>query len=158
MSAQFHIAPVAEMNPISLYRLLQLRTDAFVVEQQCAYPELDGRDLEPGAVMIWAQENQDSQNDDGAITATLRVLREVDGFRIGRVVASSAVRGTGVAGELMRQALQYCAEQSAEAAVVLDAQQPLEGWYGSFGFVRTGEPFLEDEIPHVPMRRVGSSH
>jgi len=158
MSAQFHIAPVAEMNPISLYRLLQLRTDVFVVEQQCAYPELDGRDLEPGAVMIWAQENQDSQNDDGAITATLRVLREVDGFRIGRVVASSAVRGTGVAGELMRQALQYCAEQSAEAAVVLDAQQPLEGWYGSFGFVRTGEPFLEDEIPHVPMRRVGSSH
>lgn len=165
MPAQFHIAPVAEMNPISLYRLLQLRTDVFVVEQQCAYPELDGRDLEPGAVMIWSQESQASQSsqdrqndDDGAITATLRVLREVDGFRIGRVVASSAVRGTGVAGELMRQALEYCAEQSAEAAVVLDAQQPLEGWYGSFGFVRTGEPFLEDEIPHVPMRRVGSSY
>lgn len=172
MPAQFHIAPVAEMNPVSLYRLLQLRTDVFVVEQQCAYPELDGRDLESGAVMIWAQDRKDrkdskdskdsqdqSENDDdGAITATLRVLREADGFRIGRVVASSAVRGTGIAGELMRKALEYCTEQSAEAAVVLDAQQPLEGWYGSFGFVRTGEPFLEDEIPHVPMRRVGSSH
>ncbi|WP_218221926.1 GNAT family N-acetyltransferase [Nesterenkonia sp. Act20] len=168
MSAQFHIAPVAQMDPVSLYRVLQLRTDVFVVEQQCAYPELDGRDLEPGTVMAWvvdAPENRTDHDDAatgsddpaaGEVLATLRVLREPEGFRIGRVVAREALRGTGVARELMQRGLEHCAAQSPESAVVLDAQQPLEGWYGSFGFTRTGEPFLEDGIPHVPMRR-GSS-
>lgn len=168
MSAQFYIASLAQMDPVSLYRVLQLRTDVFVVEQQCAYPELDGRDLEPGAVMVWATYAPEHRADDdgaptssdaqaaGAVLATLRVLHEPEGFRIGRVVAREAARGTGVARELMQRGLEYCAAQSPESAVVLDAQQPLEGWYGSFGFTRTGEPFQEDGIPHVPMRR-GSS-
>lgn len=156
MPASFHAAPVAQMDPITLYRILQLRTDVFVVEQQCPYPELDGRDLEPGAVMLWAAGGTSGgtpTEDDGAPTATLRVLREPEGFRIGRVVASPAVRGTGVAGELMRRALELCAAQSAESSVALDAQAPLQSWYESFGFVRSGEPFLEDDISHVPMRR-----
>ncbi len=168
MSAQFHIASVAQMDPVSLYGVLQLRTDVFVVEQQCAYPELDGRDLEPDAVMVWAVDSAEQTDDDdgaaagsvgsraGAVLATLRVLREPEGFRIGRVVAREAARGTGVARELMQRGLEHCFAQSPESAVVLDAQQPLEGWYGSFGFTRTGEPFQEDGIPHVPMRR-GSS-
>lgn len=172
MPSQFHAAPVAQMDPVVLYRILQLRTDAFVVEQQCPYPELDGRDLEPGAVMLWAVDSragserdaepdsavgpepvEPGADDDGAPTATLRVLREPEGFRIGRVVASPATRGTGVARALMERGLQFCAAQSAESAVVLDAQAPLQGWYESFGFVRSGELFLEDGIPHVPMRR-----
>ena len=156
MPAQFHAAPVAQMDPVTLYRILQLRTDAFVVEQQCPYPELDGRDLEPGAAMLWASDGAPGgrQADDDAVpTATLRVLQEREGFRIGRVVASPDVRGTGLARELMRRALAFCAEQSAESPVVLDAQAPLQGWYESFGFVRSGESFLEDGIPHVPMRR-----
>ncbi|EXF26277.1 GCN5 family acetyltransferase [Nesterenkonia sp. AN1] len=156
MPASFHAAPVAQMDPITLYRILQLRTDVFVVEQQCPYPELDGRDLEPGAVMLWAigdTPGEQGADDDGAPTATLRVLREPEGFRIGRVVASPAVRGTGVAGELMRRALELCSAQSAESSVTLDAQAPLQGWYESFGFARSGAPFLEDGIPHVPMRR-----
>ncbi|GAA1144709.1 GNAT family N-acetyltransferase [Nesterenkonia lutea] len=150
MSAQFHIAPVAQMDPLCLYSVLRLRTDVFVVEQQCPYPELDGRDVEPGAVMVWAQ-------DEGTVTATLRVLREPEGFRIGRVAASPAARGSGLARELMRRGLEYCAAQSPEGAVILDAQQPLENWYGAFGFTRTGDSFLEDGIPHVPMRRGANS-
>ncbi|MGJ9372832.1 GNAT family N-acetyltransferase [Nesterenkonia sp. CF4.4] len=155
MPAQFHAAPVAQMDPVMLYRILQLRIDVFVVEQQCPYPELDGRDLEPGAVMLWAVGGAGDQraDDDGAPTATLRVLREPEGFRIGRVVASPEVRGTKVAGELMRRGVEFCAAQSAESPVVLDAQAPLQGWYESFGFARSGETFMEDGIPHVPMRR-----
>ncbi|GAA1154394.1 GNAT family N-acetyltransferase [Nesterenkonia sandarakina] len=156
MPVQFHAAPVAQMDPVTLYRILQLRIEVFVVEQQCAYPELDGRDLEPGAVMLWAEggtSDEQATDDDAAPTATLRVLREPEGFRIGRVVASPAARGTGVAAELMRRALEFCAGQSASSAVVLDAQAPLQSWYESFGFTRCGEAFLEDEIPHVPMRR-----
>jgi len=156
MPAQFHAAPVAQMDPVSLYRILRLRTDVFVVEQQCAYPELDGRDLEPGAVMFWASRGSSEEQgagDDAEPTATLRVLREPEGFRIGRVVASPAARGTGAARELMTRALDFCAAQPGESAVVLDAQAPLQSWYESFGFIRSGEEFPEDGIPHVPMRR-----
>ncbi|MCH8565712.1 GNAT family N-acetyltransferase [Nesterenkonia sp. LB17] len=156
MPAQFHAAPVAQMDPVSLYLILKLRTDAFVVEQQCPYPELDGRDVEPGAVMFWAvngTSGEESGDDAAAPTATLRILHELAGFRIGRVVAAPDARGTGVARELMKRALEFCAGQSAESQVVLDAQAPLQGWYEAFGFVRSGEQFLEDGIPHVPMRR-----
>lgn len=53
MSTEFNSSNIAEMNPITLYEVLKLRTDVFVVEQNCPYPELDGRDLEPDCELIW---------------------------------------------------------------------------------------------------------
>lgn len=149
VSPQLHSAAVARMDPTTLYRLLQLRTDVFVVEQQCAYPELDGRDLEAGSLMLWASEDE-------AVVATLRILRDPDALRIGRVAALPSHRGSGIAGRLFRRALDECAGIAPALPIVLDAQQPLEAWYGRFGFERTGEAFLEDGIPHVPMRRAGA--
>lgn len=142
-------AHLAEMRADTLYRLLRLRTDVFVVEQQCPYPELDGRDLEPSAVMVWAERGDE-------VLATLRVLRDPAALRIGRVAARSSQRGTGLARRLFEHGLEECARIAPELPIVLDAQQPLEGWYGSFGFDRDGETFLEDGIPHVPMRREGA--
>jgi len=138
-----HEAPLDDVPPRTLHDLLRLRVDVFVVEQECAYAEIDGRDGEPGALLLWAEDAQ------GRVAATLRLLRETDGRRIGRVATAAEFRGAGLAAQLMRRAL----ELAGEVPVVLDAQAHLESWYARFGFEATGEPFTEDGIPHVPMRR-----
>ena len=147
MSVTIHRADVRAIEPLTLYAILRLRVDVFVVEQSCAYPELDGRDAEPGAELLWAAEGP-------AVVATLRVLHDPDGARrVGRVATAAAARSRGVASQLMRAALERCAEVDADAPVVLDAQAHLAGWYARFGFDVAGERFDEDGIPHVPMRR-----
>jgi ElaA protein len=138
-----HAASPRELSLVQAYPILRLRVDVFVVEQQCPYPELDGRDLEPTAIWLWATDET------GAVTATLRVLTDDDGrARIGRVAAAAASRSNGTASELLRYALDSL---SPERAVTLDAQAYLEGWYGRFGFVRSGNEYVEDGIQHVPM-------
>jgi ElaA protein len=135
---------LSDLDPVTLYRILRLRTDIFVVEQECPYPELDGRDLEPTARQVWLA------RDDGDVVATLRLLRDDDGAaRIGRVATAAAARGEGLAAVLMQHAI----ELAGDADVVLDAQSYLHDWYARFGFVRDGADYIEDGIPHVPMRR-----
>ncbi|WP_231920348.1 GNAT family N-acetyltransferase [Microlunatus soli] len=131
-----------EITAAQLYPLLRLRVDVFVVEQDCPYPELDGRDLSAETMHLWCQ------GDDGPI-GYLRVLRDGDGFRIGRVCTAKAARGTGVGARLMTSALATC----SDAELVLDAQTYARDFYARFGFVAEGEPFLEDGIEHITMRR-----
>ena len=143
-------AAVAELDPVTLYRVLALRVEVFVVEQACAYPELDGRDLEPGARLVWATRGDD-------VVATLRVLIDGGGdARIGRVATARAARSGGLAARLMERALVLASELAPGRDVVLDAQSPLENWYGLFGFTRVGPDFDEDGITHLPMRRSGA--
>jgi ElaA protein len=142
-----HHADVRAIDPLTLYAILRLRVEVFVVEQSCPYPELDGRDVEPGAELLWA-------SDGTRVLATLRLLREADGaHRLGRVATAPAVRSRGVASRLMGAALERCAQIDPSAPVVLDAQAHLARWYARFGFDVTGQEFEEDGIPHVPMRR-----
>lgn len=139
-------ARLAELDPVTLYRILALRTDVFVVEQDCPYPELDGRDLEPDARQLWVERA-------GEVLATLRLLTDADGAaRIGRVATAKQARGAGLAARLVQRAL----ELADGRTVVLDAQSYLAGWYARFGFAADGPEFVEDGIPHVPMRRVAS--
>jgi len=136
-------ATFGELDTATLYALLRFRVDVFVVEQRCAYPELDGRDTEPGTIHRWIADGE-------AIAAYLRVLEEPDGAaRIGRVAVAPHARGTGLAGRLMLDALEYLGDRPC----VLDAQTYLSGFYARLGFAVTGPEFLEDGIPHVPMRR-----
>lgn len=135
-------SPLADLAPLTLYAILRLRVDVFVVEQRCPYPELDGRDAEPDAVHWWAEE-------DGAVLACLRVLVEADGgHRVGRVATDVRARGRGVAAAVMEAAL-----DGLPGPVVLDAQSHLAFWYERFGFAVAGAEFVEDGIPHLPMRR-----
>ncbi|MCI2237179.1 GNAT family N-acetyltransferase [Paenibacillus sp. TRM 82003] len=137
-------AALDDVPPRVLYELLKLRVDVFVVEQECAYPELDGRDLEPDALLLWAQDAA------GRVAGTLRLLRDPDGtVRIGRVATAREARGQGVAADLMTRAL----ELAGDVEVVLGAQAHLEHWYGRFGFAVDGPGYDEDGIAHVPMRR-----
>jgi ElaA protein len=138
-----HWATPRDLAAITMYRILELRVDVFVVEQQCPYAELDGRDLEPSAIWVWAETGN------GDISATLRILRDSDGrARIGRVATAPDARSAGIASRLMHCALDQI---DPGVEVLLDAQAYLERWYGRFGFVRAGENFVEDGIPHVPM-------
>lgn len=146
MAVTFHRAPVADIAPLTLYRILWMRVLVFVVEQDAAYPEIDGRDIEPGAELLWASEGDE-------VLATLRLLREPANTRIGRVATAPHARGRGIAADLMREALEVVDAEASGIPVLLDAQAHLAGWYGRFGFVVSGAPFAEDGIPHVPMRR-----
>lgn len=138
-----HSGSPQELTLVEAYPILRLRVDVFVVEQECAYPELDGRDMEPTTVWLWATDES------GTVLATLRVLRDPDGSaRIGRVATAASARSSGIATQLMRFALDSI---SPERAILLDAQSYLQGWYERFGFTRTGGEYLEDGIPHVPM-------
>lgn len=141
MTPSLHSSSLAAVDPVVLYEILRLRVDVFVVEQDCPYPELDGRDLEPTTRLLW------STDDDGRVTATLRVLHDGDDRRIGRVATATAARGRGLAADLMRAAVDSCEGR----LVRLDAQAHLSGWYGRFGFVVDGDEFVEDGIPHLPM-------
>jgi ElaA protein len=138
------LAPFAELDATTLYALLKLRCDVFVVEQECAYPELDGRDTEPGTVHAWLT------GDGAEPVAYLRILADPDGVaRIGRVCVAAGARGTGAAGRLLAAAL----DRIGGRPCVLDAQSYLVGFYARYGFTPTGPEFLEDGIPHVPMAR-----
>ena len=135
------------LDPRTAYALWRLRAAVFVVEQQCFYQDLDGRDLEPGTRHVWASPSDDDRGRDPV--GYLRVLDDGDHARIGRVLVAPSDRGRGLAGELVRTALELIGERPS----VLDAQSHLAHWYTRFGYARTGPDFLDDGIPHTPMRR-----
>lgn len=135
----------ADLTPDQLYAVLKLRGDVFVVEQNVVYPELDGRDLEPGTRHFWLEADGSPQPQ-----AYLRLLEEPDGtFRIGRVCTARVARGRGYSRRLMEAAL----AEVGRTECVLDAQTYVAPFYASFGFEPQGAEFMDDGIPHLRMRR-----
>jgi ElaA protein len=141
-AAELRTASFDELDARTAYDLWRLRESVFVVEQECAYQELDGRDLEPGTRHVWASV-------DGRPVGYLRVLDDGPHARIGRVLVAADRRGAGLAATLMAAALDVVGGRPS----VLDAQSHLAGWYTRFGYRPDGDEFVEDGIPHVPMRR-----
>jgi ElaA protein len=140
--ATVRVARFADLDTATLYALLRLRVDVFVVEQRCPYPELDGRDTEPDTRHVWIE-------GDGRPIAYLRMLADPGGaVRIGRVVVAAPARGAGLATTLLTAALRLADTRPC----VLDAQAHLAGYYAGLGFTATGPEYVEDGIPHVPMR------
>ena len=133
----------ASISAADLYAALHLRATVFVVEQECAYLDPDGRDLEHSTEHLWIP------GEDGRMAAYLRVLREPDGpRRIGRVVTAAEHRGERLASDLLQAAL-----DDETGTVVLHAQSQHTSLYERHGFVADGPEFLDDGIPHTPMRR-----
>jgi ElaA protein len=136
-----------QLSAADLYALLTLRVNVFVVEQECAYPELDGRDLDPDTVHHWWRLDGVERP-----VACLRVLAEPGGgVRIGRVCVEPGARGTGLGARLMAAALADAGDRDA----VLNAQVDAQGLYAKFGFLPVGEPFDDDGIMHIVMHRPG---
>lgn len=134
-----------QLEPHTAYALWRLRQQVFVIEQECPYPDLDGRDDEPGTRHLLLEEG-------GELIGCLRILDDGDAARIGRVVVAPGHRGRGLAGQLVRAAL----AEIGDRPVRLDAQTGLAGWYAGFGFTPSGPEFVEDGIPHLPMERTRS--
>lgn len=133
-----------------LYRLLKLRVEVFVVEQGCAYPELDGRDLERETRHYWIESGDE-------IVCTLRLLEDHDdgtkSYRIGRLCTQPDYRGQGHTRRLLQAAL---AEVGATPCRIL-AQTYLADMYTEYGFEPTGPDVIEDGIPHRPMQRIATN-
>lgn len=141
MAADVTTRTFSELTTAQLHDLLRLRGDVFVVEQACAYADIDGRDTAPTTRHHWIER-------DGSIVAYARTLADVGAaIRIGRVVTAPHCRAEGLAARLVAHIV------TADAGpFVLDAQSHLVGWYERLGFGVTGPEFVEDGIPHVPMR------
>ena len=142
--AEIHQASAPEIDNRVLYRILRLRQEVFVVEQDCPFVDLDGRDLESTTVHLWVDEDQGAPS----VTACLRILANPDATELGRIVTAPAARGRGLATELIERAISLSGPPWA-----LKAQARLAGWYTFLGFRTDGPEFIEDGIPHVPMRR-----
>jgi ElaA protein len=149
MSATVHRAWAADLDTRTLYELLRLRVDVFVVEQACPYGELDGRDLEDGTRHYWL-----SGDGWGApMLGCLRLLVEQGGdYRIGRLCTARSVRGRGLGKQLIEAGL----AEVGDDPCVLDAQEHLAGLYRGYGFVPTGPAYEWDGVAHLPMRRAHS--
>jgi ElaA protein len=139
-----------QLNANELYDILQLRVDVFVVEQTCYYPDLDDLDRLPGCRHIFAYEG-------GRLIGYLRCLPPGSVFNgasaIGRVVINKAARGRQLGHQLIQQGISNCTSNWPDNAIQMGAQCYLEKFYRQYDFTVVSEPFLEDGIPHVGMRR-----
>jgi ElaA protein len=147
LTPSLYRAPFADLATRTWHDIVRLRIDVFVVEQQCPYAELDGRDVEAGALHLWAATSA------GEVLAYLRLLTEPDGSsRIGRVCVAATARRRRLAAALLADALAHSLARRPGADVVLAAQSHLASWYARHAFVVDGPEFVEDGIPHLPMR------
>ena len=141
-----------ELDARTLYDMLMLRSAVFIVEQNCVYQDPDGLDLLEGTRHLIGREGAGNN----AIAAYARILapdvtRPTP--RIGRVIVSGETRGQQLGRRLMERTLASCEQHWPGRAVELGAQAHLVGFYGSLGFTALGEPYDEDGILHVWMRR-----
>lgn len=128
-----------------LYELLQLRSEVFVVEQNCVYQDIDGKDDIAWHVL-------GKKND--RLVAYLRIFEPGDYFKsasIGRVVVAETSRKRGYAKKIMEAAMAHIFESLSEKNITLSAQTYLIPFYEDLGFQTEGKGYLEDGIPHIKM-------
>ena len=139
----------SELTVPTLYAVLQLRCQVFVVEQTCPYLDIDGDDLvgENRHILGWR---------DGKLIAYARILKseeDVEPVVIGRVIVDAAVRGEKLGAQLMERALASCQQNWPQKALYLGAQAHLQPFYARFGFMPVTDIYDEDGIPHIGMAR-----
>jgi ElaA protein len=147
MAIQWKIKSFEEFTVNELYDLLKLRSEIFVVEQNCVYLDLDGKDKV--ALHLFGEF-------EGAIVAHARLLKpgiSFDNASIGRVVVDINYRDRKWGHDLMREAIAGIAKHYGESKITIGAQLYLKKFYESHGFLQISETYLEDDIPHIDMKR-----
>jgi ElaA protein len=137
---------LAAAEPLDLFAYLRLRSDVFVVEQDCTYRDMDDHDL-----VAWHVTGTDAS---GRLLAVARLLPPDAKYAepsLGRVIVTRAARGTGAGHRLVDEALRKAATEYPGYGHRIQAQAYLERFYGSHGFEPEGEVYLEDGIPHIDM-------
>lgn len=142
---EISVKTFGELNTTELYHLLQLRSEIFVVEQDCAYQDLDGKDQK--ALHIMGIKNKQ-------ILAYTRIFKAgdyMDKASIGRVVVKDGERKHGYGVAIMKASIRAVEEKFNESSITISAQTYLIRFYNSMGFQEVGEEYLEDGISHVMM-------
>lgn len=136
---------IDDLTPRAVYAMLKLRMDVFIVEQNCAFAEIDGKDI--GAFHLRILDGEE-------LAACLRVLPPENGttVKIGRVVVAPAYRGDKLGKRLMQEAISFAQSRYPDLPIELGGQSHLQNFYGSFGFKAISDEYLEDNIPHIDMR------
>ena len=145
-----------------LYEVLALRQQVFVLEQQCLYQDLDGRDQAAHHLLGWQNiDGSDGKQGHGKrqLAAYLRCLApgaKYAEMSLGRVLTAPSARATGIGRQLLAQGIARAALQYPGHATRIGAQHYLERFYQSFGFQTVSAPYLEDGIAHIDMLRAAS--
>jgi len=141
------IKPYADLSLDEFHDLIALRESVFIIEQDCPYQEVDGWDKVGEHLIV---------KEGDTLIATLRILPPdsyVKPCSIGRVVVHKTRRGTGLGEVIMRKALEHVRKNHRFGSLVsISAQEHLKNFYEKIGFEQFGEGYLEDNIPHIPMR------
>lgn len=143
---EWQIKHFKELSPEELYNILKLRSEIFVVEQQCIYLDCDDKDKSSYQLF--------TRNQQGEIVASVRILPKEISYKepsIGRVVVSKDYRRRGIASEMMKVAVDFIKREFNECAIRISAQLYLLDFYKGVGFQPVSEPYLEDNIPHIEM-------
>ena len=136
-----------DLTKKELYDLLQMRAEVFIVEQDCVYQDLDGKDQK--ALHVLGKKK-------GDLIAYTRIFKPGDYFpqaSIGRVVVHKDHRKSSYGKEIMKASIEAVKENFSESTIHLSAQTYLKKFYNSLGFEKVGVEYLEDGIPHIGMVR-----
>jgi ElaA protein len=139
------LKPFSGLTPNELYAILRLRSEVFVVEQNCVFLDMDNKDQHCHHVMGW---------DGDKLIAYARIVPAGISYvesSIGRIVTSPAARGKGAGRELLPHCIATLYTLHGEQVIRIGAQYYLKDFYESFGFQQTGEIYPEDGIPHIEM-------
>jgi len=138
----------SELTNEELYKILQLRNEVFVVEQNCAYQDFDGKDMEAYHLAAWHENN---------LVAYSRLLPKgisyPEAASIGRVVSSPSARGQNLGKQLMAHSIEHIYLLFGEVSIKISAQLYLRSFYESFSFIQKGSVYPEDGIGHIAMER-----
>ena len=148
MTIRWHCLPFEALPSLILYDLLRLRSEVFVVEQNCAFQDIDRQDMDAHHLLGY--------NEAGELAAYARLFdagKSYEQASIGRVIVAQPFRQYGLGRELMRQALAFSDALFGPQANKIGAQQHLERFYNEFGYEQSGPMYVEDGIPHIPMLR-----
>lgn len=136
-----------ELTNNELYAILRLRSDVFVVEQNCVFLDQDNKDQKAFHLFC--------EDDSGNILACARLLSPGDSYpdesSIGRVCSALSTRGTGIGQRLMEQSIQHTKRLFPNHTIRIGAQSYLLKFYGRLGFIPNGPEYMEDGIPHTEM-------
>lgn len=146
---QYHIIKTFnELTVDELYNILRLRNEVFIVEQNCAYQDLDDKDKLGKHLAYYVN------GDLAAYTRLLPAGVSYDDVSIGRVLTACNYRGMGIGKKLMEASIAGCYQQFGQSPIRISAQLYLLKFYQELGFVEVTEPYDEDGIPHIEMVKV----
>ena len=156
-NTQLHIKSFEELTVDELYELLRVRTEVFVVEQDCVYQDMDGDDKQ--AIHVWLTETvtegvlEEEKLEGEKVVALARVCPagvHLPTISIGRVITT--VRGKGYGKQIMLAAIDVAQQYFGATSIDIEAQEYAKGFYQGVGFKQTSDTFMLDGIPHIKMR------